>query len=202
MSQYTCGRCNSPVTRTTSQCPNCGILLNGIKCSKCSFVYSQSLFNCPSCGTNNQNAFKETARSGKTASMMFAVSLTLGAIVMWVLQFFPTRAMRFNTVFRVATNIFSMLAILLWIMVIVILKKSKNKEKARTNTNTTTPDQATSGTTAMDVLSAFDNLSRSIGVNVSYGEKMDAKLKEINADQVLPPDTQEKENKQRRGGML
>lgn len=125
---------------------------------------------------------------------MFAVSFTIGAIVMWFLQFFPTRAMRFNTVFRVATNIFSMLAILLWIMVIVILKKSKNKEKARTNTNTTTPDQATTDTTAMDVLSAFDNLSRSIGINVSYGEKTDAKLKEMNADQVLPPDTQEMES--------
>lgn len=65
------------------------------------------------------------------------------------------------------------------------------KETAKPNPPAMSPNQAKAGATAMDVLSAFDNLSRSIGVNVSYGEKTDAKLKKMNANQALPPDTQE-----------
>lgn len=53
MDQYTCGKCDCPVTRTTSMCPSCGVLLNGIECQSCSAVYSQSLTNCPNCGSVN-----------------------------------------------------------------------------------------------------------------------------------------------------
>ena len=42
----------------------------------------------------------------------------------------------------------------------------------------TEPEQAKTNMTAMDLVSAFDNISRSVGINVSYGEKMDTELKQ------------------------
>ena len=40
-------------------------------------------------------------------------------------------------------------------------------------------DATASSVSAMDIMSAFDNISRSIGVNVSYGENTDVKLEEM-----------------------
>ena len=42
-----------------------------------------------------------------------------------------------------------------------------------------TSNTSTGNVSAMDIMSAFDNVSRSMGVNISYGENTDAKLKEM-----------------------
>ena len=142
MSQYTCGRCGGTVTRTTGQCPHCGTLLNGIKCSRCSCVYSQSLLNCPNCGTRNPESSQPTAISGKTATIVFAVIFSLGAVAMWLMQLFPTEAMRlgfenemntewdffaafFYKDWGIVRIILSVLAIATWAIAIIKLRKSK-----------------------------------------------------------------------------
>ncbi len=51
--EYRCKNCNGVVTRTTKQCPHCGVWLAYIECTRCGFVGSEEDFandRCPRCG--------------------------------------------------------------------------------------------------------------------------------------------------------
>lgn len=53
ISEYHCRGCNGIVSRTTQQCPHCGIFLAYIECMDCGFLGPEDAFSddiCPECG--------------------------------------------------------------------------------------------------------------------------------------------------------
>ena len=51
---FTCGRCGTPVSKNTRNCPSCRAILAGIECQSCGFKGTEDDFpgdRCPECGS-------------------------------------------------------------------------------------------------------------------------------------------------------
>jgi RNA polymerase subunit RPABC4/transcription elongation factor Spt4 len=51
--EYHCSNCNGLITRTTEQCPHCGVWLSYIRCLSCEYLGHEDEFIediCPKCG--------------------------------------------------------------------------------------------------------------------------------------------------------
>ena len=83
-SQYTCGRCGKPVSKTAGRCPYCSANLAGIKCNNCGYYRSNpaAFLNdrCPACGSRINTEKKSTE------SLRLVLSL-LGPVIGIVMVF-------------------------------------------------------------------------------------------------------------------